>query len=85
MGRADHDAGHADVPIPDRDGAKKSTAPSPQAPGNPDADLSGHQPAATVPDRFLLAARSNPQVGDERGPAEERATCRDVDNYKEVG
>ena len=38
-----------------------------QAPGDPDPDLPRHQPAAAIPDGFLLAARGDPQVGAGRG------------------
>ena len=38
-----------------------------QVPGDPDAHLSRHQPAAAVPDRIFLAARSNPRTRPCRG------------------
>ena len=37
-----------------------------QASGNPDAHLPRHQPAAAVPDRLFLAARSDPRAGAGR-------------------
>src|SRR5262249_12722788 len=37
-----------------------------QASGDPDADLPRHKSAAAVPDRLLLAARSDPQAGAGR-------------------